>query len=88
MAGTLFGYLTDGELEWAPMADNYDRFYFGDAQYDLIRGKDAFRKQMAHYFPDEAQAIDQYLDLLKQVSSSMLAFSAGKLLSGWINKAI
>ena len=88
MAGSLFGYLTDGELQWSPMADNYDRFYLGDDQYDLIRGKDAFRKQMVHYFPDEAQAIDQYLDLLKQVSNSMLTFSAGKLLPGWINKAI
>lgn len=88
MAGSLFGYLTDGELQWSPMADNYDRFYLGDDQYDLIRGKDAFRKQMVHYFPDEADAIDQYLNLLKQVSNAMPAFSARKLLPGWLNKAM
>ncbi len=88
MAGALFGYLTDGELQWAPMEDNYDRFYIGKEQYDLLRGKDAFRKQMVHYFPDEAQAIDQYLDLLKQVSNAMPAFIGRKLLPGWINKAM
>ncbi|WP_419833329.1 phytoene desaturase family protein [Endozoicomonas atrinae] len=88
MAGALFGYLTDGELQWSPMADNYDRFYLGEDQYDLIRGKDAFRKQMVQYFPDETDAIDQYLSLLKQVSNAMPAFSARKLLPGWMNKVM
>ena len=34
----LFDHVTDGELEWAPMDDHFDRIFLGDEHYDLVAG--------------------------------------------------
>ena len=42
----LFDYVTDGALEWAPMDDEYDRFYVGDRVFCARAGKQAFRDNL------------------------------------------
>ncbi len=88
LEGRLFKFLTDGKLQWAPMSDNYDRFYLGDEQYDLIKGKEAFRQQMVHYFPDEAVAIDRYLLKVYQTVRAVPLFTAGKNMPLWMVKVL
>lgn len=80
LARRLFDYITDGELQWAPMDANYDRFYIGDEQYDLMAGRKAFREGLVARFPKEAAAIDRYLELLDEVSSGMRLFTLTKAL--------
>ncbi len=88
MAGRLFGFLTNNQLQWAPMSDNYDRFYFGEEQFNLIRGKEAFRQQLIHYFPSEESAVAQYLAMINKVAKAMPLFTAQKTLPEWLNKPL
>lgn len=76
----LFDYITNGELKWAPMDANYDRFYIGDEQFDLYAGKDGFRQSILKAFPNEAKAIDTYIGMLNKVASAMQSFTLAKTL--------
>ncbi|WP_416234147.1 phytoene desaturase family protein [Marinobacter sp. JSM 1782161] len=75
----LFDTITDGQLKWAPMDDNYDRFYLGDRVVNLRAGKDGFRQSLVDAFPDDAQAIDRYIRLLDKVASGMQWYTLSKL---------
>ncbi len=55
----LFDFVSDGELDWAPMDDNYDRFFIGDEQFDMVAGKSETVKALKQRFPDEHEAIDE-----------------------------
>ena len=80
MSRRLLDFLTDGAVEWAPMANNYDRFYIGDTHYDALAGKEEYRQQLTGYFPREAKAIDRWLELLTEVSRGMRSFMLGRTL--------
>ena len=62
----LFDHITDGSLEWAPMGEVYDRIILGEKSYDYVAGSEGFARRMKEYFPDEARAIDRYLELTLQ----------------------
>jgi all-trans-retinol 13,14-reductase len=79
----MFDYLSGGKLEWAPMADEYDRFYVGDKVFSAIAGKQAFRDNLLRQFPAEAAAIDRYLKLLGRVGKALTAYSFYKVLKPW-----
>ena len=61
----MFDYLSGGKLKWAPMDDEYDRFYVGDRTFCAKAGKQQFRDNLVKQFPAEEQAIDRYMDLLE-----------------------
>src|SRR5210317_1655023 len=79
----MFDFLTNGQLEWAPMDEEYDRFYIGDKVFCARAGKKEFRNNLVRQFPAEEQAIDRYMQLLAEVggASSMLAME--RLLKPW-----
>ena len=79
----MFDYLSAGKLKWAPMDDEYDRFYVGDKTFSATAGKQQFRDNLARQFPAEEQAIDRYMDLLGQVGKGLPAYSMKKLLKPW-----
>ncbi|MCH9685002.1 MAG: NAD(P)/FAD-dependent oxidoreductase [Deltaproteobacteria bacterium] len=60
----LFDHVTDGELQWAQMGEVYDRIIFGDQEYPLRAGVQAFKDGLREAFPTPAhkRAIDQYVD--------------------------
>lgn len=76
----LFDHITDGKLKWAPMDDHFDRIFLGDHHVDLVAGPKAYRGELVKAFPEEEQAIDTYLDYLKQVSNAMPGLVIGKIL--------
>ena len=57
----LFDYLTDGEVEWAPLPSVYNRMVIADRAYDIPAGREAYRDALVSWFPSEAQGIDAYL---------------------------
>jgi all-trans-retinol 13,14-reductase len=79
----LMDFLTQGNLDWAPMDAHYDRFFIGDRVYDAVAGRDAFRENLVGYFPREVQAIDRYLELLGEVSRGMRTFTLDRTLPPW-----
>ena len=79
----MFDYLSDGKLEWAPMDDEYDRFYIGDKVFNAKAGKQEFRDNLIGQFPDEEQAIDAYMNLLKSAGNAMSSFGMARVLEPW-----
>jgi len=79
----LMDFLTQGNLDWAPMDAHYDRFFIGDNVYDAVAGREAFRDNLVGYFPREARAIDRYLELLSEVSRGMRTFTLDRTLPPW-----
>lgn len=80
MIRRVFDTISDGNLKWAPMDPLYDRVMIGDETYDFVAGEDSFKASLTSRFPDEAQAIERYVDYIKTVSSKVPAFFAGQAL--------
>lgn len=76
----VFDVISDGKLQWAPMDARYDRIVLGDSVIDYVAGRDEFKAELKLHFPDEAQAIDRYVDLLSEVSAKVPRFFAGQAL--------
>ncbi|MDH3428985.1 MAG: NAD(P)/FAD-dependent oxidoreductase [Gammaproteobacteria bacterium] len=79
----MFDFLSDGKLEWAPMAAEYDRFYVGDRIFNARAGKQQFRDNLVAQFPAEVQAIDRYIELLAIAGRGMGAFGLSRVLKPW-----
>ena len=79
----MFDFLTSGNLKWAPMAAEYDRFYVGDKVFNAVAGRQEFRDNLVRQFPAEEQGIDRYMQLLKQVSGALYAHSMERVLTPW-----
>ncbi|MCP5090353.1 MAG: NAD(P)/FAD-dependent oxidoreductase [Gammaproteobacteria bacterium] len=79
----MFDFLSDGQLEWAPMDAEYDRFYIGDKVFNAKAGKQEFRDNLLRQFPNERRAIDEYLKLLATSSSALSAFGMGRAMKPW-----
>jgi len=80
----MFDYLTGGKLDWAPMDDEYDRFYIGNKVFSTRTGRQAFRDNLVRQFPNEEAAIDIYMNLLKQVGGALSMFGMGRALKPWM----
>ncbi len=72
--------VTDGKMQWASMGDVYDRIVFPDRAYDFRTGQKNFRDGLAADFPDEARAIDNYLDMLSDFGSKSRFYFVEKVL--------
>lgn len=84
----MFDFISNSQLQWAAMDDNYDRFYFGEQQFDLIAGKKNFIADLKKRFPKESNAIDEYMLRLDQVNKLMPLISMEKLFTGLTGKLI
>ncbi len=83
----LFDWLSSGELDWAPMDTEFDRFFVGDKTFTAHAGKEAFRANLEKQFPEEKAAIARYLELLKQASAGLNSFAMQRMMKPW-QKAI
>jgi all-trans-retinol 13,14-reductase len=83
MARRLFDFLSAGQLQWAPMDAEYDRFHIGDKTFSAVAGRQAFRDNLVSRFPREARAIDRYLDLLDAVGKAMPLHTLSRMLKPW-----
>lgn len=76
----LFDVITDGQLQWAPLDEVYDRVVIADRTYELRRGRDNLRARLKEYFPAEGKAIDRYIALVEKCALLAPAYFLGKLM--------
>lgn len=76
----VFDHISQGELAWARMPDVYNRIVLGERSYDYVAGAEPFKAQMKTYFPDDAPAIDRYVDLVFEASRASSRFFMTKAL--------
>ena len=84
----IFDYITDGKLQWADMGRVYDRIIIGEKEYELVKGIENFKEQLAQYFPEEEKAIDEYVDLVFAVVKSMGSFFSAKALPPFLSRLL
>lgn len=82
----LFDYISDGELKWADMGEVYDRIVIGDRQYDFVKGVTNWTEKIISYFPDEKQAIEQYVDLIFKATKTSMKFYMDKAVPPIVSK--
>lgn len=51
-------------------SSNYEKIYLCDKEYSHANGMEEHRKRLISYFPEEEQAIDQYLQKIREVWDS------------------
>lgn len=88
MMKKLFDHVTESQLKWEDMGEVYDRIIIGDKSYDFVKGVKNFKDKMKSYFPDEKEAIDQYVDLVFKTVKSSRKFYVNKALPPFISKLI
>jgi all-trans-retinol 13,14-reductase len=67
--GRLLKALTDDRLEWESVGDVYDEFNFPDGfSIQLPDSADGFREVLVDTFPEEREAIDEYITLTKHAA--------------------
>ena len=85
---TLFDYVTDGKLQWASMGDIYDRICIGGKEYFFSRPPEKLIADLKIKFPEEAQAIDAYFDLIRKTTGSAKLFFIEKAFPPLLSKLI
>ena len=73
-----FDHLTEGQLEWAPMPDVYDRVVIDGRTFDFPTGLEPLRERLKKYFPNEATAIDRYLAAVQSAQKAIGMYFAEK----------
>jgi all-trans-retinol 13,14-reductase len=75
-----FDHVTDGALAWADMGEVYDTIVIGDDRYELVAGRERFRQRMHEYFPHATDAIDRYLQRIRETTRTSRGFFMEKVL--------
>jgi all-trans-retinol 13,14-reductase len=88
MISKLFDYIADGNIKWADMGEVYDRIVIGDTHYDLVKGVKNFKKQLTSYFPDEENAINEYVKLVFAATKTSRSFFMSKVIPPFLGKLI
>lgn len=75
LAGRILNELTEGRLQWSSLGGVYDDFTFPDGRRIAFPdSKEGFRNNLLAAFPDEEEAIDRYLGLVREVGGSMRGY--------------
>jgi all-trans-retinol 13,14-reductase len=84
LPGRILHSLTNGSLEWASLGDIYEEMYYpDDFSIKFPNHPKKFRENLVEAFPEEEDAIDRYLSLIKEVSSAMRPYYLSKILPKW-----
>jgi phytoene dehydrogenase-like protein len=85
MTGRLLARLTRGRLRWATLGPVYDEFHYPD---DFTIGfpdsPGQFRETLVEAFPEEVEAIDRYLALVRQTADAMKGYYLSRALPTWL----
>lgn len=60
-------YVTDNNLDWHHFKENYDRVIVGDKSFEFPAGKNNLENKLVERFPEEENAIKEYLRLIQDV---------------------
>ncbi|KAM3922620.1 all-trans-retinol 13,14-reductase-like [Leptodactylus fuscus] len=67
MFRVIMDQLTDGQLQWNRLGDQYDSIIIGHKVFKIYAGKCEFPDTLKKQFPGEEEAIDKFVTLMKTV---------------------
>lgn len=59
-------------LPWKKLDDAFDRILIGEEEFSFMQGYENFRENLQQHFPHEGEALQQYVQLLKQTEQTQL----------------
>lgn len=82
----VFQHITDSQLQWADMGEVYDRVVINGKIFDYVKGLSNWKAKMKTYFPakEDANAIDQYVQLLFDVNKSSKDYYIKKVMPAYL----
>ena len=80
----VFDVISEGRLQWAAMENEYDKVILGKDEYSFIAGRDNFAKMLKDRFPGEEKVIDDYIQLIRDISRYTPKFFAGQGMPRWL----
>ena len=83
LPGRILQRLTEGRLEWASLGDAYDEFHFpGDFELAYVANQRRWRDAVVAAFPDEADTVDRYLDICREIGNAMRGYYLARIAPG------
>ena len=83
----LFDVVSDGQLKWAPMDPVYDRIVIGNRRVDFTAGREAWIDSLVSHFPEEEEAIREYVRLIDETARAARKFFAGQAMPRLLGRA-
>ncbi|WP_420592238.1 phytoene desaturase family protein [Bacterioplanoides sp.] len=80
----VFDVISESRLKWAEMEPEYDRIILGEEEYGFVAGRDNFANMLKQRFPGEEKAIDDYIELIREISRKTPKFFAGQAMPPWL----
>ncbi|KAG8566537.1 hypothetical protein GDO81_013292 [Engystomops pustulosus] len=84
MFRVIMDQLTDGQLQWNRLGDQYDSVIIGHKVYKVYAGKHEFPDALKKQFPGEEEAIDKFVSLMKKVARHVPLLAALKIIPQFI----
>ncbi|MET0418297.1 MAG: FAD-dependent oxidoreductase, partial [Actinoplanes sp.] len=72
-AGPFLEFMTDGRVQLSPLPDDYDALHFPGFDFAVPATKERFRARLVEQFPDEADAIDDFLRATRRAMTGLAA---------------
>ena len=66
----VFDYITNAQLKWADMGAVYDKIIIGKKTFDFVKGTTNFKEKLYKYFPNDKEAIDNYVSLVFEATKA------------------
>lgn len=79
----IFDVISDRNIRWQAMDDCYDRIILGEDNYDFNAGREQFLTAMKARFPNDVEAIENYVALLQTLSAKVTLFFLGQAFPRW-----
>ncbi|XP_069178023.1 all-trans-retinol 13,14-reductase-like [Procambarus clarkii] len=85
---TYVDQITNGQLEWAPMRDDYDDVVFAEKgkeprKYPVFSGNGRWEEYLKKTFPEEAKNIDKFFKMMDEVYPGVLTSAFVKFIPLW-----
>jgi all-trans-retinol 13,14-reductase len=77
--GKILSELTDHSLQWTSLGPVYDEFHFPDLSIDFPDGRPQFVENLLQAFPQERDAVEQYIRSLRDVAGVMRRYYLSRL---------
>ena len=81
-----YDYICESPIEWADMGEVYDCACFGDEIFEFRKGTKAFTEYFVNLFPEEKEAIEEYLDIILSMGDYGIGYYANKMGSAYESK--
>ena len=78
----IFDFITQGQVDWQPMPDVYDRLVFPHFTHDLRKGRANLIAGLIERFPHERSAIQQYFKDLDRASAWLTRYVMTQMMTG------